>query len=294
MRLRHRADVRTLIWAFVLMPGVAATQFAVPALVGWMTPVSLYLAYCAGVIAHNHNHCPTFVGRRANALLSAWVSFFYGYPTFAWIPTHNANHHKFVNRPGDATITWRGGRANGAGAALTFFFVSAAAQAPLIARFLLDARRRDRRGYVGYLTQYAVVGAGHLAACVVAVALHGLGRGVAVYASALGAPALGALWGLMFTNYVQHVDCDPWSEWNHSRNFVSPWMNYLVFDNGFHTIHHDRPGLHWSRLRAEHERIRARIDPRLEQGSIFGYCFDAYVRQPFSRRIGNCPSSAIP
>ena len=37
----------------------------------------------------------------------------------------------------------------------------------------------------------------------------------------------------MFTNYVQHVDCDPSSRWRRSRDFVSSWMNFFVFDNGF-------------------------------------------------------------
>jgi beta-carotene hydroxylase len=277
MRLRDRSDVRTMIWAFALMPGVTATQYLVPRAAGWLLPISMYIAYCAGVIAHNHNHCPTFVGRRANALFSMWISFFYGYPTFAWIPTHNENHHRFVNRPGDATITWRHSNENCALSALTFFFVSARAQAPLIARFRRRARRRNPRAYATFVAQYVVVFGGHTAACVVAVALHGAARGVAVYGSALGLPAFAALWGLMFTNYVQHVDCDPWSRWNHSRNFVSAWMNFLVFDNGFHTVHHERPGLHWSRLRAEHARIAHHVDPRLEEGSIFGYAWHKYA-----------------
>src|SRR5450432_1716845 len=121
MRLRHRADVRTLVWALLLMPAAAGAQYAVPRLAGWMLPVSMYLAYSAGVIAHNHNHSPTFVGRRMNALLSNWISFFYGYPVFAWIPTHNQNHHKFANRPGDASITWRVTPKNGLVAAVTYF-----------------------------------------------------------------------------------------------------------------------------------------------------------------------------
>ena len=69
--------------------------------------MSCYLALSAGVIAHNHNHSPTFRGRTLNAIFGNWLSIFYGYPTFAWVPTHNLNHHKFVNKAGDATITWR-------------------------------------------------------------------------------------------------------------------------------------------------------------------------------------------
>ena len=68
MRLRHRADVRTLVWALLFMPAAAAAQYAVPRLAGWLLPVSMYLAYSAGVIAHNHNHSPTFIDRRYNTL----------------------------------------------------------------------------------------------------------------------------------------------------------------------------------------------------------------------------------
>src|SRR5882672_5820144 len=217
MRLRHRADVRTLVWALLLMPAAAGAQYAIPRLAGWLLPVSMYLAYSAGVIAHNHNHSPTFASRRMNALLSNWISFFYGYPVFAWIPTHNENHHKFVNGAGDATSTLRMARGNGLVSAITFPLISAAAQAPLVARFLERAKRQSPRAYAAYAVQKLVVFVGHAAACGLAIGLHGPATGVCVYASALGIPAAGALWGLMFTNYVQHVDCDPGSRWRRSR-----------------------------------------------------------------------------
>jgi len=275
--LRNPADVRTLVWTLVLMPGAAVTQYVWPSLAGWLAPLSIYLAYCAGVVAHNHNHAPTFVSRRANATFSAWISFFYGYPVFAWIPTHNENHHKFTNGEGDATRTTRFSSRNTAWAAFTYFFHSAGAQAPLIKAFLMRTRRRNPRLFATFLGQYLVVIGGHLACLAFAIWLHGLGRGAFVYASALGVPSALALWGLMFTNYLQHVDCDATSEWDHSRNFVSPWMNYLIFDNGFHTVHHEKPGLHWSRTRAEHARVAHLIDPRVCEQSIFSYCFRTYV-----------------
>ncbi len=277
MRLRHRADVRTLVWAFVLMPAAAAAQYALPRLAGWLLPLSMYLAYSAGVIAHNHNHSPTFSGRRMNTLLSTWISFFYGYPVFAWIPTHNENHHKFVDGPGDATSTQRMSRDNDLVAALTFPLLSAVAQAPLVARFLARAKRRNPRAYATYAWQRLVVFVGHAAGLGLGVGLYGPLRGAFVYGSALGLPAAGALWGLMFTNYVQHVDCDPTSRWRRSRDFVSSWMNFFVFDNGFHTVHHERPGLHWSQTRRAHARIAHLLDPRLQESSIFGYALREYV-----------------
>ena len=266
-----------MVWTFGLMPGAALLQYLRPSLAGWMLPVSMYLAYSAGVLAHNHNHRRVFENKRANAFYQAALSFFYGYPTFAWIPTHNENHHRYVNRPEDATATTRHTSKNTPWKAFTFFFASAAWQAPLMSAYLRRIRRHSKTAHLWLLAQYVFVFGGHIAACAIAISLHGGARGAFVYASALGIPAAGALWGLMFTNYVQHVDCEPGSRWNHSRNFVSPWMNYLVFDNGFHTVHHDRPNMHWSEARAAHEAVVANIDPRLQESSILSYCVKTYV-----------------
>ncbi|MEA2746975.1 MAG: beta-carotene hydroxylase [Myxococcales bacterium] len=281
---RVSADWRALLWVFGLMPAAAVAQYVRPGLAVWMLPLSMYLAYTAGVLAHNHNHIAVFANRRCNAVYATVLSFFYGYPTFGWIPTHNENHHRYVNRPGDATATWRHTRANTAWTAFAYFFHSASWQAPLIAEYLRRTRRRSTRAWAWLLGQYVIVFGGHLVALAVAVHLHGLRTGAVVYASALGIPAAGALWGLMFTNYVQHVDCDESSRWNHSRNFVSGWMNFLVFDNGFHTVHHMRATLHWSRARAAHAEVAHQIDPRLCESSIASYGWKTYVRSVAGRR----------
>ena len=123
MILRYPADRRTMAWA-VAMPLVALTPYAWPSLATWLWPVSCYLALAAGVVAHNHNHCQTFKNRRLNSIFGQFLSVFYGYPTFAWVPTHNLNHHKFVNRIGDATITWRYTNAHHFPMAFAFPFIS--------------------------------------------------------------------------------------------------------------------------------------------------------------------------
>src|SRR5581483_8199716 len=94
---RYAADYKTLLWVLVLAPATAAVQYAHPELIKYLWWVSCYFAIATGTIAHNHNHCPTFSNKRLNALFANWISLIYGFPTFAWIPTHNLNHHKFVN-----------------------------------------------------------------------------------------------------------------------------------------------------------------------------------------------------
>ena len=41
---RHAADYKTLLWVFVLAPGVVALQYANPSLVPYLSWVSVYLA----------------------------------------------------------------------------------------------------------------------------------------------------------------------------------------------------------------------------------------------------------
>ena len=120
---RRVEDYRTLLWAMVLTPALVVTHFLYPKLNWLLLPASCYFAIAAGVIAHNHMHRPTLRSKWANELFSCVLSVFYGYPIFAWLPTHNLNHHRLVNRRGDATITWRYTNQHNAWVAGTYFFV---------------------------------------------------------------------------------------------------------------------------------------------------------------------------
>ncbi|KAL1500290.1 hypothetical protein AB1Y20_012957 [Prymnesium parvum] len=69
-------------------------------------------------------------------------------------------------------------------------------------------------------------------------------------------------------NFLQHDGCeiDPAHDgFNHARNFTGWFFNYIFLNNGYHTIHHMKPGLHWSVLPAHHQRsVAPHIHPNLE------------------------------
>ena len=94
MKLRFAEDRRTLVWAFLLFPLAPTLTLLRPSLLPWLVPLLLYCSYLSGVLSHNHNHCPVFTSRGANLAYGAYLSFFYGFPSFAWVPTHNQNHHR--------------------------------------------------------------------------------------------------------------------------------------------------------------------------------------------------------
>lgn len=275
-----------MVWAFGVLPLGPLLVMVSPKLAYFTWPLTLYAAYCAGVLTHNHTHVPVFREKSSNRRYAALLSFFYGCPIFAWLPTHHRIHHRFVNGPEDSTRTTRGSEQNSLWAMLSYPTRSAAWQWPDIKAHALAARARGGDAYRDVVSQTATLLVGHAALLAVAALLHGVSGGLALFAT-FTLPTLLAPSFMMFTNYVQHVDCDPSSPDNHSRNFVSPLMNWFIFDNGYHTVHHERPSLHWSLLRQAHLARGHRIDPRLNQSFIAAYCFKQYFTDPalrFARR----------
>lgn len=283
---RFAADYRTLLWVFVFTPAVIALQFARPDWVPYLSWLSCYFALACGVIAHNHNHCPTFSNKRMNQAFANWISIFYGYPSFAWVPTHNLNHHKYVNTPGDATITWRFTNRHNLLVALTYFFVSSYYQSEPIKAYLKKAREKKGDLYRRIVLQWVVFIGGHVGALALAVALHGVKTGLYVWVFSMGIPGFFALWTIMLFNYEQHVHTDPWSEHNHSRSFDGKLLNFLLFNNGYHAVHHEHAGTHWSKLGELHEKIADRIHPVLNQKSLWWYFAKQYLLAPVFPKLG--------
>src|SRR5262249_28649378 len=147
--------------------------------------------------------------------------------------------------------------------AATYFFVSSYWQSFPIRDYIRRAKAENPRQYRRIVTQYVVWIGTWLALLLAAMLLHGPLWGGLVWLASVGLPALFALWTIMFFNYEQHVHTDPWSEHNHSRNFTNPVLNFFLFNNGYHGAHHERPGLHWSKLPGAHARIADQIDPAL-------------------------------
>jgi fatty acid desaturase len=271
MLLRHRADWRTLLWAFLLFPLGPLVGYSRPDLLPWLVPLLIYTSYCSGVLMHNHVHRGVFASRALNVVYGWWLSLFYGVPAFTWIPTHNQNHHRYLNGQEDRTRTTRLSQRDTLLHALVYPLASGFWQLPGIRDYL--RRQSSVRPYV----DMAVLATGHALLLTLAVGLHGLAHGCLVYAATTGIPALLAPGFMMFTNYVQHAGCDPDSADSHSRNFVSPFSNWLTFNGGFHTVHHEQPGLHWSLLPAAHAAREISIPNHLKAHSILSYCIQTYV-----------------
>lgn len=291
---RYTSDYRTLLWALLFFPLVPALGYAWPRALPWLVPLALYGSYCSGVLTHNHVHVPVFRRRGANSAYAAWLSIFYGCPVATWIPTHLENHHRFVDGPEDVTRTSRRSAKHSAWQALVYTASCAHWQRPLIASYVRRAYARRGQHWAALRDQSAALLLAHAGMLALACALHGAARGALTYALAFGLPAALAPTFMFFTNYIQHVHCDPTSPDNHSRNFVSRFSNWFVFDAGYHTVHHERPSAHWSRYAELHRARASRIHPSLNAHSVLSFCLEHYLRAAFTRRAERRPLEGAP
>ena len=265
--LRYAADLKTVVY-MAITTGLLVFNWMQPVPNGFAIVLACFMAVTVTVMAHNHNHLPMWKSKVLNRMTDLWLTAFYGYPVFAWIPTHNTNHHRFTNKGGDYTITWRHTERTNLLTLLTYPAMSAWHQQTPIRAYLKRLWANSRSKFWFCMAQYALL------VVIYAVALAVDWKKALLY---IVLPHQVGLFFVLLFNYVQHIHADEESDINHSRNIVGWGLNFLLFNNGYHTAHHNKPGLHWSELPAEHARIADRIDPSLNEPSFWWMLLRVYV-----------------
>jgi len=270
LKLKENADVKSLVYVLITSTLFIAQWVWIgvnPFIYTWY----LFMSVAVSVMTHNHNHLPMWRSKVMNVLTDWWLTVFYGFPIFAWIPTHNKNHHKFNNREGDDSITYRVSEKNNFLTLISYPTISGYYQQKAIMVYLKDMKANNKEKFWVSISQYVVLVLWLAAALIID------------WEKALLfviIPQQVSLFSVLIFNYVQHVHANEESEWNHSRNFTG-FLNFLLFNNGYHTIHHHKAGLHWNKVPEAHKEIEKNIDPILLERSFWWYIFRSYFLSIF-------------
>jgi fatty acid desaturase len=267
--LRFSADRRSIGILIVYVALVATAWVVLP-----NSPVQLlaipvlgYASWLCAVVAHNTVHASVFHQRWLNSVFQIWVSLSYGFPISDYIPGHNLSHHRFLQTREDvmrtSKVRFRWNLLN----LLAFPF----AVTPGILRG--NARYNELKGSEAWRRQLRLEG---VVVWVVKIGLLALDWRKAL--CLLIVPQLLANLGIVGINFLWHDGCDPDHPVNHSRNFTGRFLNFVALNNGYHGMHHEEPGLHWSLLPQAHaRRIRPGLHPSLEQPSLAAYVWRTFV-----------------
>ncbi len=269
--VKHPAEWRQIGIVAVYL-GLLASMFLVPACRNVaVLGLACLFSFLNAVVIHNHLHQGIFHSRRLNMIWRCVLSFGALYPASANIPSHNLVHHHFDD---DGQPDWAAPDHVGFKWHLLnlIHFPNVAGPNTFDGAqrwAAIGGREEFKRQYTwDNVFAFGVTGA---------LMVHDLW-------GTLFFVVLPQLYGarcILRINLIQHDGCDIASEWNHSRNFVGRAFNWIMCNNGYHTIHHNRAGLHWSVLAEAHQReVVPRIDPSLDEPSMVAYLARTYLLRP--------------
>lgn len=276
--LRFKEDRRTLGFVASFFAGVfilwttELPWWGVAPIYCWV----LLMACVGAVINHNALHSPVFKKRWMNRVLHVLLTFIYGMPVTLFVPVHNLSHHKHAQSAKDVM---RSTKLRSKWNLLNVLRAPSLMAVDTIKddlRYFKVQRKKGATIYKLLRVELAFL----LAWSVTLLAIDW--RAFLWLVFIPWQVSQGFIVGI---NFVQHDGCDPdQSGYNHSRNLTGRPFNWFFLNNGFHTIHHMRPGLHWSRAREAHEReVAPRMHPSLAQDNALSF-FLRYFLVPGTRR----------
>jgi fatty acid desaturase len=270
--LKEKADIKSVFYMILTTSLLLGLWNFGTSLANWQWTIFyvgfLLMSVSVAVMVHNHKHVPIWRNKILNIITDNWLTVFYGFPVFSWVPTHMHNHHKHVNTEPDYTRTWRYTERNNIFTLLSYPTLSGKNQQPAVIGFYKAQWKTDRAKFWILTLQWVSL----VVWTATAFLLDPWKAFIYVVI-----PQQVSLFSVLIFNYVQHIHADETDEYNNSRNITGWVLNTFLLNNGYHTAHHLYPGLHWSKLPQKHKEIANRINPELNEVSLWWFLIRCYI-----------------
>ncbi len=207
---------------------------------------------------HHHQHLATFRSTVLNRLIEQVYGLHTGQTTNLWLLHHVLGHHfNFLDQNKDES-RWKRGDGNKMGVLEYTFSIA------LTAHYRAFQVGRAKPMHARHLRAFVVYG---LITALILLALVIYQPIQALFLFIL--PMIVSLLFTAWVTYDHHAGLDTDNEFHASYNTPNALYNKLTGNLGYHTAHHHRQGLHWSKLPALHEKIKDKIPSDLYVKSTF-------------------------
>ncbi len=258
--LLYKADRKTIIFISTFL-GVLIFNWNQESLNLPVYLLHLVLALPIASISHNHHHINIWKNKYLNFLQDYVLSFCYGMTSFSWVAVHNQGHHRYHNEEGkDITSTHSVGDTMSFRSLFLYPVVNIIPFLKYHKTFFSDLERPKDKNY--FIIQYIIIWS------LVALLLFLDWRKTIVL---VFIPQIVAICSISIFNYSQHVHTKHDEIYEVTRNFTNPFLNWYLFNCGFHTIHHLKPTLHWSLVPQEQRNIDGNIRDELQVQSFWAF-----------------------
>lgn len=248
---RYKEDrVPTLIITVLFLFDIIVFQYVdnIWMLIVWML-VMLAPKSCICSWNHHHQHLPTFKQTIPNRFLEIIYAFHTGITTHAWVLHHVLGHHiNYLDQTKDESA-WKDSSGKTMG---VFKYTLTVAATGYPRAYKVGEKFPDRKK--------TFIGMGTLVIILTALLLW------YNWINALIIFVIPMLVGLIVTvwhTYYHHAGLDTDDEHEASYNIIHKWYNILTGNLGYHTAHHMKMGLHWSKLPEYHKSIESNIPKEL-------------------------------
>jgi fatty acid desaturase len=227
-----------------------------------VTSFTVFITYYAlmlipkGVICawnHHHQHLFTFRNKHLNRILEFFYALHTGVSTHLWRLHHVLGHHlNFLDQEQDES-RWK--RKDGTKMGVLEYSLNVALTAYPRGYTVGKKHPKQLKIFVRYTALTLIL--------VIALAIWNPLAAFFLFILPMAS-------SLVFTAYVtyeHHSGLDTKNEFEASYNNLNPVFNFLTGNLGYHTAHHHKQGVHWSKLPQLHEKIAAKIPEHLYQKS---------------------------
>lgn len=212
-----------------------------------------------GAWAHHHQHTPTFRSTILNRLLEFFYALHTGQTTNLWLLHHVlGHHHNYLDQTKDES-RWK--RKDGTQMGEIEYSLNVAITAyPRAFQVGLKHKKHLQNFIIFSALTFFIV-----------AALFAWKPLQATFLFIL--PMVCSLVFVAWVTYDHHAGLDTDDHFEASYNIMNTFFNKLTGNLGYHTAHHYRQGMHWSKLPELHQTIKHKIPPHLFVEATFDYLF---------------------
>ena len=198
---------------------------------------------------HHHQHVNTFFSTFLNRLLEIIFTFHTGVTTNLWVLHHNLGHHQNYL---DQTLDESGWMRKDGSTMGRIEYTLTIAATGYIRGFGVGKR------FPKYQSGLVSMGIVNLAILATLVYFNWLNALLIFFI-----PPFISYLATCWTTYHHHSDLHTDDHLHASHNVMNKWHNLLTGNLGYHTAHHMKQALHWSKLPEYHRTIEEKIPPHL-------------------------------
>lgn len=287
--LKNAADIRTLgflfyyfatlallwWWEDLIPSDIYGLKWANMTMYWSMWVTNVYFSFLGSVMTHNVMHSALFFKPWANKITQLLLTLTYGHPVSSYVPGHNLSHHKYTQSKRDVMSSYL---VNSKYHAVNFLKFQPSVSISVMQsdfRYIMFQKERGNWMFVSQAMRE--------------LAFLMLVQGALMYSSfskwfvLFYVPHFFAQYAIVTLSLLQHDGCEvydrnrPTIDWNTSRNFTDPVLNFLCLNNGYHTVHHLVPTTHWTYGKIIHDTlVKGRTDERLNWPSMANFVWNQY------------------